>query len=458
MNILFFIFPLLLFLGIAVQGLAYYIIGIILPFLYLMFHHKKLPKYFMTIGLIFIFLHLVFVETNFILYFFPNAVTVPFLHSPFLKWPGALKSNFPSTLFFGGLLFIILYHLSKKFSFSFKNIPIFFEHFQPIRFFLWGLLCASFLYMNILFYSHFTGLDFHSIFRHKLEYMTSNDAFPSGGYRVFGFYGHPLTVAGACLTYCVFSWTLLWAFITLRNQYSWDFIPAHQHRYLPIFILGSISLFNFICILLSGGRVAFVVSFISLFVIPFIFNIRKHFLVTLVLLITIVLGVCFASQKLGVISRIEDVKSSLFKPNSFDTGNNRPYFWKTYEKMFIDSPLFGQGTYWLKEGVLKEYYNKMGYEKLKEKYVAHNVYLEILGDTGLFGMASILLGFFYLFRTFKLNFYAQNSHLKPVALSLFMAFLVNCVNGLTQNVFFDSSVIYIYLGLILILMWEKSCA
>ncbi len=206
---------------------------------------------------------------------------------------------------------------------------------------------------------------------------------------------------------------------------------------------------------MSGGRTAGVVGITFLIFIPLIFNLRKNFLTTLFLVILIALGSFFIAQKLGLLNRIELVTKSFQNNNSFDSGNNRQYFWRTYEKMFLDKPIIGQGNYWLKQGVREEYYNKLGYESLSEKYIAHNVYLETLGTTGLLGFTWILVCLIYLGKAFKRNIFYKGSSLKPVSCALLLAFIANLLHGFTQNVFFDSSVDYIYLGLIVAVMWEK---
>ena len=452
MNFLFFLFPFLLYLGIALQGLSYYLIGIVIPSLFFILNRKKIPTYFIKIGGIFIFLHVIFPITNFLIYFFPNTAVSQSIYKIGLKWPGILQSNFPSSLFFGGLALILFTLISKKRSVELVIV----DNFQPLKSFLHGLTYASLVFLGLMLYCHYTGLDLHTIFRKKVEYLSKDDAFATGGYRVFGFYGHPLTIAGVCLTYAIFSWTLLCSFLANRNSFTWTFLRYKDHKYYPVLFLAIITFSNEICLILSGGRTATVVGVALLIIIPLFLNLRKNFFITLVVIFLIGITSFFIAKKAGILERIDVAASSIVNNDTLDPGNYRQYFWRTYEQMFLDKPIFGQGNYWLKQGVREEYYNKLGYEKLPEKYIAHNVYLETLGSVGLFGFIWIVAGLVYLFRMLKKQVFYQESSLKPVSLALIFSFIANLLHAVTQNVFFDSSVVYIYIGLIVVIMWEST--
>jgi hypothetical protein len=455
METLFYVLPFVLFLGIAAQGVAYYLICFLIPFGFYLFHRRKIPSYFNTIGLIFIALHIIFPIVNLMVFFFPNDEFLRFYRSPFEHWPGAFQSCFPSSLFFGGLLFCLLPYLSGFFSKPKKKRSNF-DHFQPIRPFLTGLLPASLIFTAILYYSHHTGLDLRSLFRKRLEFMGPNDAFSTGGYRVNGFYGHPLTVAGACLAYCLFCWSLFWSYLSTksRDMDKWSFLPFFRSPLLALGLLGSISVLNFLSIVMSGGRLALLVAVLMIVGIPCAMQLKKHFFSTLIVCMALLVGMFFVAKQVGILSRLEATKVALLSKHQFDDGNNRIYFWKTYEKMFLDSPIIGQGNYWIKHGVRDEYYKIMGYEKLEEKFGAHNLYLEILGSAGLLGLIWVFSGFILLFREIKNRFYEKGSPLRPYCFALMIAFVGNLIHCLTQNVFFDSSVVYIYLGLFMILVWQ----
>ncbi|MES2615327.1 MAG: O-antigen ligase family protein [Bdellovibrionota bacterium] len=424
-----------------------------MPAVFFILSRKQIPAYFIKIGGVFIFLHVIFPIVNFLIYFFPNASISPSIYKIALQWPGILQSNFPSSLFFGGLLIILLTLASRRVVLS-TPLRVVEQDFQPLKYFISGLVLASVLFTCLMLYGHTTGIDFHSLFRKKLGYVSNNDHFKSGGYRVYGFYGHPLTISGVCLAYAIFSWTLLCSFLSNKKTWSWNFLPYNEHKFLPIFFLFVITFANEVCLLISGGRTAAIVGLILLVVIPLFFNLRKNFLATSITVVIICVASFFMAKKLGILSRIETVATSISKRDKLDGGNYRSYFWKTYKQMFLDKPLVGQGNYWLKQGAREEYYNKLGYAELPQKYVAHNVYLEILGTTGLLGFIWISAGIIYLFRTMKKYVFTEESSLKPVGSALLFAFIANLLHGFTQNVYFDSSVVYIYICLIVVVMWS----
>ncbi len=214
LNAFFFLFPFFLYLGIALQGLSYYSIGIIIPSLFIVFKRKKIPTYFIKVGCILMLLHIIFPLISLFIYFFPNISVDQSIYKIALRWPGIMQSNFPSSLFFGGLAFIIFTVIShvraknivplqlKVLSFcvypqgATRESKTLYTTMQPLKSFLLGLTFASVLFTCLMLYQHYTGINFHSLFRKNIEYLSSDELLQTGGYRVWGFYGHPLTIAG----------------------------------------------------------------------------------------------------------------------------------------------------------------------------------------------------------------------------------------------------------------------
>lgn len=448
----FFLFPFFLYIGIALQAAGFYVIALLLPFLTFFFQKKALPNFFYKVGLCFILLHIVFPLTSILRYFFPNTNVDPALYRLEWSWPGILQSNFPSSLFIGGVLLVIFWKLTQKRS-ERHSSEVALRGVEPFKFFLLGLSVASVVFLAFTLYQHATGLDLRSLFRRHHEFLGSGDRFTNGRFRVYGFYGHPLTAAGVALAYFTFSWALLWHWLTRRDS-QLTFIPYYSHRFKPIFILGTIALTNALVLGLSGGRTAAFMGVVQFILIPIYFNMRKNFFAT----VLIVLGLSGASflmlQTTGLFTRVERTVSAVQKGDTLEKENYRTYFWKTYATMFADNPIFGQGNYWLKQGVRDAYYQKKGFGHIPEKFPAHNVYLEILGSGGLFSFAWILGVIVFLYRYFMRVVCARNRHLSFIFWSFCAAVVVNMGHGFTQNVFFDSSVIYIYISLLLMLLWQ----
>jgi hypothetical protein len=405
------------------------------------------------------------------------------LYSIQWKWPGIFQSNFPSSLFFGGLALILLTLSSRSLTAGSKNNsmdPVIKsrddktqpqndktqpqndktqqrnDKIQPLKSFLIGLSFSSIAFLCALIYQHNSGIDLRSLFRHHIEYLGQNDTFQNGTFRVYGFYGHPLTAAGVTLTYAVFSWTLLWSWLGKNRPALWSFIPFQNKKILPILILTSIAIANFIGLTLSGGRTATLAGAILFVVIPLAFYSKKSILkISFVLFSLSCIAFLFLKNS-AFLERIVSTLHTVLKTDSLDKGNNRLIFWKVYAKMFQDTPFFGQGNYWLKQGVRDEYYNRLGYENLLEKFPAHNIYLEILGSSGIFGMLWIAACLFILFKTLKKEIFTKDKNLAALLACFSFAFIANFIHALTQNVFFDSSVVYIYICLLVICMWEST--
>lgn len=464
LNFLFFLFPFLIYSGIALQGISFYAIGISIPFVFFSLIQKKtIPNSFLIVGSCFLLLHIVFPITNFINYLFPNKTMPESVYSIQWKWPGVFQSNFPSSLFFGGLALILLSLSSRGLITLSKNSmdPVIKsqddkeDKIQPLKSFLIGLSFASIAFLCALIYQHNSGIDLRSLFRHDIEYLGQNDTFQNGSFRVYGFYGHPLTAAGVTLTYAVFSWTLLWSWLGKNRTSLWTFVPFQSKKIIPILTLGSIAIANFIGLTLSGGRTATLAGGILFIIIPMLFYSRKAFFKISFALVSLSCIAFLFLKNSAFLERILTTSHTILKTDSLDKGNNRLIFWKVYAKMFQDTPFFGQGNYWLKQGVRDEYYNRLGYETLLEKFPAHNIYLEILGSSGIFGLLWILICLFILCRTLKKKILTHGKNLDALYTCFAFAFIANLIHGLTQNVFFDSSVVYIYICLITVCLWEN---
>lgn len=452
LHVFFFLFPFFLYLGIALQAGGFYVIALLLPSLVFFSHQKALPSFFWKVGVCFILLHIVFPLTSLVRYVFPNAEVDPNLYHIIWTWPGILQSNFPSSLFIAGVLLLIFWKLTQKPVSSSSDVATW--NVEPLKFFLLGLSVSSLVFLAFTLYQHVGGLDLRSLFRRKHEYLGPGDMFANGRFRVYGFYGHPLTAAGVSLAYSTFSWALLWYWVTRDRNVA--FIPYHSHRFKPILILGSIALANGVVLGLTGGRTAALMGVAQFILIPIYFNVRRNFLATLATVLALSGAAFLMAQKTGLFARMERTVTAVQKSDTLEKENYRTYFWKTYYAMFKDNPVLGQGNYWLKQGVRDAYYQKKGFGHIPEKFPAHNVYLETLGSGGVFSLVWVFGVAFFLFRYLRREVFARNALLSSAFWFFCAAVVVNMGHGITQNVFFDSSVIYIYISLLLMLLWQQA--
>ncbi|APJ04066.1 O-antigen ligase family protein [Silvanigrella aquatica] len=453
LNIIFFILPFLMYLGIALQGASFYVICILIPSLYFITNKKEIPKFITSIALFLIALHIIFPITSLMNYIFPSSLFPDFTYEIELKWPGILLSNFPSAFFIGSAIILLLSLFSKKNAKSSHKKTSASLEIMPLKYFLSGLLPASILFCIALIYQSYSGIDFRSL---RGGILADTELLDNGKYRVYGFYGHPLTVAGACLAYASFAWTLLWQSITHKSNVKFHFISLYHKNFFPQISLAIITFCNFFMIILSSGRTAAMACIFILITIPCILYIRKKPIVTLSVTLIVVISSFFIAKNAGLIDRINLTTTSVTQSHSLDNGNYRQYFWKVYTQMFLDKPFVGQGNYWIKAGVREKYYDKMGYGDLTEKYNAHNNYLEILACGGLLAATWILFFLINLGKTLTQKLREQKGAYVYLPFCFAVAIISNLIHSLTQNVFFDSSVIYIYLTLLFVLIWQIS--
>lgn len=451
LNYLFFLFPFFLYLGIAVQGLSFYIICILAPSIFFLKQKKIIPDFVIKTAICLLLLHIIFPITNIINYLFPLEQFPNYKFQLTLKWPSILQSNFPSYLFIGTLLLLIFQFIIQKNRTNTVSLNVEKVEILPLKYFLTGLFPASILICLALIYQYNIGLDFHSF---KGKYLEATEVLDNGKYRVNGFYGHPLTIAGVGLAYSIFCWSLLWLSITRNHIYNFDNIFIFKNKNIHKLALLVISLCNFIIVILSSGRTAGIACIFMLLLIPFLLGIKRKPFLTIITLMALIISSFFILKKSGLMERILFTTNSISESKTLDNGNYRQYFWKVYWQMFLDKPVVGHGNYWLKDGVRENYYNKMGFENLPEKYNAHNNYLEILASGGLLAFFWIITILGFLYKTLKNKINENFKEMNFLIFCYLSMFIANLIHALTQNVFFDSSVVYIYTSIIYVIIWH----
>ncbi|MBX9702515.1 MAG: O-antigen ligase family protein [Silvanigrellaceae bacterium] len=297
---------------------------------------------------------------------------------------------------------------------------------------------------------YYTGFD-----PRKPDFLiTSNNQLSNNHYRTFGFYGHPLTIASVGLAYFSFFWTLFWQWVVLKKEQKIKYIPFQNNQILQALCLLSISLFNLGAVFTSVGRTATVIGMLFLILIPLFFIKKKKvfFLISFLFLCSALS--LFAFKKVGFEERLNNsVNVEQVKNHPID-GDYRLVFWKTYVEMIKEKPLLGFGSYWIDHGIRDYFYDNLGYEKIPQKYNAHNNYLEILACVGFFGAFAILFCLYQILKIFRFSFRKKNNN-NLLSIAFSVSLLANLFHSFTQNVFFDSSVTYIYLSLLLILTWQN---
>lgn len=317
-----------------------------------------------------------------------------------------------------------------------------------------GLLLSSALLFAYCVFQHRTG---YSLLL-KSRLLEPEHQMANGFYRAFGFYGHPLSLAGSSLVWLSFGlWGMLSEF-RKRNLAS--------GLSLPLWFL--VSTFHFSLIYMSGGRTALAVAFLMIGMLLMTMTVSallvrlspqshvkqnkklKKYLLPFSIGFLAFLGALpflFSSDLVKRILSFVHVRGTSSGTMGQGLFGDRELFWQVYLAMWRDAPFLGQGDFAVRHGVRTQYYFQEGFADLRDKFGAHNIFLEVLGTMGVVGLFSYIVLCVLLFLNLKIL--AGRSQQRLFVLkALLIAFAANLLHGLTQNTFFDSSVSACYLAIL----------
>ena len=306
-----------------------------------------------------------------------------------------------------------------------------------------GLLIASVLLLCYGLVQHLSGFDY----RYPHWQLPLGERFKSGNYRVVGFYGHPLSLAGVSLGIFTCYWFLfssaLTADFSAKKMLGLIKAPGLARYYFAI------ALVHFFLIILSGGRAPLCVAAGMLLVVPLLsggwqqgFSLRERS--GLFGLLLALLGSVFLVK--GVRGRFVELAVEVLSGQA-----DRFKFWRIYGAMIVDRPWFGHGSAYIKYLSRDLYYHELGFATLVDKYNAHNIYLELLASVGIIGFVALSLSVAYLLWQMRPPF---TQGIAPLLWKgNILALGANCLFGCSQNIFFDANVIYVHLAFFWLLRW-----
>jgi O-antigen ligase len=282
-------------------------------------------------------------------------------------------------------------------------------------FIVYLLLIENKMNHNILFWSLFSLILF-LIIDLLVQFKFGSNLFgfeKVGHFRYGGMFNDELILG----SYLVKIFPVFLTFLYIKNNKNNDY-----------FCIFSLLILIFIT-LLTGERTSFVLS-ILLFLIILIYLKIKLIHKSLILLISLLIGLVFLNldSNNNVKDRmINSPLQSIFKNKDKDIvifTENHEKLYKTSFKMFLDSPVIGHGPKsFRKICKLEKFY-------IEEKEVCqthpHNIYLQMLLETGIIGFLFIISLMMHLFKMiFKKDILINNQKDKKI---LFILSISLCVN------------------------------
>jgi O-antigen ligase len=123
--------------------------------------------------------------------------------------------------------------------------------------------------------------------------------------------------------------------------------------------------------------------------------------------------------------------------------------WKGHINMFLDSPLFGYGYAFITDDLKSKFFDLSHFQ-------AHNSYLQLLVDMGLVGSALVISILAYCLYIFWKMMNEKGLIYSPILIRcFFFALFTNAMHAITQNNFFESSTVTVYLIIAWIIMWLR---
>ena len=328
--------PWFLFLGVAAQAFGLYFFALLVPILALwraQYFNSSVQNALRAGTLFLVSLHLVFVVSN-LIPFISQIFATQTLILP-LKWQ---VSRFSSAFLISGCVVFISSYLRA--GDSNQNNKIYGAS-KIMSHFLLSILAASTAFFIYGLVQTKTGFDFKS----PGHILLPEHRMANGMYRIFGFYGHPLSLASVSLS--IFA-GFYFGFHKILSLLLYQNNNKDQKLKTASIVMAFISLEHFILIMLSGGRTAAAIAIMLLFTLPFFFHVKnstqKQKFQFILLILAVVTFLSIVTYRLGIASRFTDVYQD------FSTGaqqTDRFKFWKVHLSLFADHPIFGNGSAWL---------------------------------------------------------------------------------------------------------------
>ena len=327
--------------------------------------------------------------------------------------------------------FIFLYFLSLFFRLSINALYAFFI----------GLLSGVYISSLVAIIQYVTRYQ-GSILKYIKHYPSRLD-FAGWGFQPPGYELIPdfiPRVSGFFLNPNIYAYSLSLALIA---PLTFLFLKKPIQQKILVFLIFFTGIISLVMTYSRGAWITFTIG-----VFWFLYMIKKRLIFSCIFFF-IVIGVFLFYLEPGFKEKV----SSIWNPNYTSNQQRMEIMTGTY-KTFIDNPLWGVGLYKNKQLIFHKD-NELGYRM--EVTNAHNMYLEVLAGTGLFGFLS-LMAFFITVLGMTLRFLSfKNQKNLVLWVGLFTTLIVFLVGGLfcvALKINEIRSIFFAFLS-ILFFMWEE---
>jgi O-antigen ligase len=268
------------------------------------------------------------------------------------------------------------------------------------------------LHLVYCFVQRQTGIDWTHGFRAQL----GQHRFAYGVYRVSGFHGHPLT-----LSYNLMLLVLAAAWIVWHGR---NLLGKTQRL-----AWGGVLAVALVTLVITGSRFPLVALALTLLVCEGKRLWRyKWWVAGAAAVMLLALGL--EGSTFGRVAELFDEKIPITERFS------RVVFWQVHWQIFLEHPLAGIGIPGIDRAYAVYY---AGIEPSDKMYSAHDIFLQVLADTGLIGFCGLLLALFGIFKAARRldQIGADGSALRYLAWGAIFS-------GLLQNTFRDSEFLFAF--------------
>jgi O-antigen ligase len=338
---------------------------------------------------------------SFILYFLPiSLVTGPFLPNLIITLVSFISLfiiilnkdwNYFNNPFFKFLFFFSIYLIINNIlnkNFNFNSIG----SYTYLRYGIFSIAIWILIEKNNNFFKNFTKFTLitllivfiDSIFQYfngvnllGIEKSTYN--------KISSFFGRDVKLGAYLARFYLFSYIFIIIFL--------------DKKLLNVIYLNLLNILYVILILFTGERTSFFIFFLNFILINFILNrsfFSKIIIFFSVIFTTIIILVNVADVKSRYIdhtfNQVVDSNNKVLKVFSSEHENH----YKIALKMFSDNKLFGQGSNTFRHLCSSEKF------RISDKNEGcsthpHNIYMQLLAETGLIGFSFLLVAFFYIY-------------------------------------------------------------